>query len=97
LSGVSPGGFLVPLVSISLGCGEHAAQAISLIAQLPPTGIGGVREYGRKGAAPPWQWTGLVAAGTLPGGALGAFGARLLSDGSLSGRAGVRGSLTKRR
>ncbi len=45
LLGVSPGGGLVVFSVLLLGVEQHVAQGISLIAQIPPTSISGVRRY----------------------------------------------------
>lgn len=49
LLGVSSGGILVPGVALVLGLDQHRAQAVSLVAQLLPTGLPGAVEYHRKG------------------------------------------------
>ena len=43
LLGVSPGGALVVLSVLLLGAEQHVAQGMSLIAQVPPTSIAGIR------------------------------------------------------
>jgi len=80
LLGVSPGGILVPAVCITLGVDQHVAQGISLVAQIPPTGLGGVSEYRRRGQAIPVKWVGLLSVGFIVGGAFGALAAGSLSD-----------------
>jgi uncharacterized membrane protein YfcA len=45
LCGVSPGGALVVLSAGLLGAEQHVAQGISLIAQIPPTGLSGIKRY----------------------------------------------------
>ena len=49
LLGVSPGGILVPAISILLPYSQHVAQGISLVAQAPPTSIAGLSAYSRSG------------------------------------------------
>jgi uncharacterized membrane protein YfcA len=83
LLGVSPGGSLVPAVCITLGVDQHVAQGISLVAQIPPTGLSGVSEYRRRGQAVPVQWVVALSIGFVIGGALGAVGAGGLSDRAL--------------
>jgi len=83
LLGVSPGGILVPAVCITLDVDQHVAQGISLVAQIPPTGLGGVSEYRRRGQAVLVEWVVALSAGFLVGGALGAIMAGGLSDHTL--------------
>jgi uncharacterized protein len=83
LLGVSPGGILVPAVCITLSVDQHVAQGISLVAQIPPTGLSGVSEYRRRGQAVPVQWVVALSIGFVIGGALGAVGAGGLSDRAL--------------
>ena len=83
LLGVSPGGILVPAACITLGVDQHIAQGISLIAQIPPTGLSGVSEYRRRGQAVPVEWVVALSVGFIIGGALGAIGAGGLSDRAL--------------
>jgi uncharacterized membrane protein YfcA len=45
LLGVSPGGGLVVSANLLLGSEQHVAQGISLLAQIPPTGLSGVKRY----------------------------------------------------
>ena len=49
LLGVTPGGILVPVISIFLPYSQHVAQGISLVAQAPPTSIAGLSAYSRRG------------------------------------------------
>jgi uncharacterized protein len=83
LLGVSPGGILVPAACITLGVDQHIAQGISLVAQIPPTGLSGVSEYRRRGQAVPAAWVVALSIGFIIGGALGAMGAGSLSDRAL--------------
>jgi uncharacterized protein len=83
LLGVSPGGILVPAVCITLGVDQHVAQGISLVAQIPPTGLGGVSEYRRRGQAVPVAWVVALSAGFVVGGAFGAIAAGGLSGHTL--------------
>lgn len=53
LLGVSPGGGLVIFSMILLGAEQHAAQGISLVAQIPPTSISGIRRYWQSGGRSP--------------------------------------------
>jgi len=79
LLGVSPGGILVPAVCMTLGVDQLVAQGVSLVAQVPPTGLHGIAEYRRCGQAVPIKWVALLGAGFLAGGACGASAAGLLS------------------
>jgi uncharacterized protein len=80
LLGVSPGGILVPAVCMTLGINQHVAQGVSLVAQIAPTGLGGVAEYRRRGQGVPMPWIALLSAGFIAGGACGAVVAGSLSD-----------------
>jgi uncharacterized membrane protein YfcA len=80
LLGVSPGGILVPAVCMTLGVDQHVAQGVSLVAQIAPTGFGGVSEYRRRGQGVPMLWIALLSTGFIAGGACGAVAAGSLSD-----------------
>jgi uncharacterized membrane protein YfcA len=45
LPGVSPGGILVPVISLLLPLPQHVVQGISLIVQAPPSGLSGITIY----------------------------------------------------
>ena len=83
LLGVSPGGALVVFSVLLLGVGQHAAQGISLIAQVAPTGAAGLRPYWNKTGRPPLRWLLILAAGFLVGGVAGAFAAGGVPDRAL--------------
>lgn len=72
LCGVSPGGALVVLSAGLLGAEQHVAQGISLMAQIPPTGLSGIRRYREEGRAAPLRWLLWLTAGFLLGGVAGA-------------------------
>jgi uncharacterized protein len=72
LLGVSSGGILVPGLALVLGMNQHRAQAVSLVAQLLPTGLPGVIEYHRKGHQLHSRPVLLAAAGFLVGAFAGA-------------------------
>jgi uncharacterized membrane protein YfcA len=80
LLGVSPGGILVPAICMMLGVDQHVAQGVSLVAQIPPTGLGGVSQYRRRGQGVPARWIALLSMGFIAGGAFGAVAAGSLSD-----------------
>ena len=80
LLGVSPGGALVVFSVLLLGVGQHAAQGISLIAQVAPTGAAGLKPYWRNARRPPWRWLVILAAGFLVGGVAGAYAAGGVPD-----------------
>jgi uncharacterized membrane protein YfcA len=80
LLGVSPGGILVPAICMALGVDQHVAQGMSLVAQIPPTGLSGVSEYRRRGQGVPMQWIALLSIGFIAGGAFGALAAGSISD-----------------
>ena len=50
LLGVSPGGGLVVFSVLLLGAEQHAAQGISLVAQIPPTSLAAINMYQRATA-----------------------------------------------
>jgi uncharacterized membrane protein YfcA len=79
-SGTSPGGGLVIFSVLLLGAEQHVAQGTSLITQLPPTGLAGVRRYWQSGNRSPLQWIAWIALGFLIGGAAGGYAATLVSD-----------------
>lgn len=80
LLGVSPGGGLVVFSTLFLGCGQHVAQGVSLIAQVAPAGIFGIRRYREKGVTAPLRWLGLLTIGVLAGGIGGALAASHVSS-----------------
>jgi len=83
LLGVSPGGGLVVLSVLLLGAGQHVAQGISLVAQVPPTGLTGIRRYWQSGNRTPPRWIVLLAIGFVGGGAAGALAANHVSEPAL--------------
>ena len=46
--GVTAAAILVPLLILILGKDQHVAQGISLVAQVVPTSLSGVRNYNRE-------------------------------------------------
>jgi uncharacterized membrane protein YfcA len=84
LLGVSPGGILVPIAILVLGCEQHVAQGISLIAQIPPTGVSGIRRYRERGSRTPIRWLVFLAIGFLAGGVGGALFAGRISSTALN-------------
>jgi uncharacterized protein len=83
LLGVSPGGGLTVFSVLLLGVEQHVAQGISLIAQIPPTSLAGIRRYREKGGHSPLRWLILLAAGFVAGGIAGAYGAGFVSGKAL--------------
>jgi uncharacterized protein len=79
LLGVSPGGGLVVFSVLMLGAEQHVAQGVSLVAQVPPTSLSGVRQYWRRGQRSPLIWFVLLGAGFLVGGVAGAKAAATAS------------------
>lgn len=75
LLGVSPGGGLVVFSNLLLGSEQHVAQGISLVAQIPPTSVSGIRRYWEKGSRSPIDWLLWLSIGFLVGGVAGAFAA----------------------
>jgi len=45
LLGISPGSALVVLLVLLLGCDQHVAWGLSLVAQIPPTSLSGIERY----------------------------------------------------
>jgi uncharacterized membrane protein YfcA len=80
LLGVSPGGGLVVFSNLLLGSEQHVAQGISLVAQIPPTSVSGIRRYWEKGSRCPTRWLVLLTIGFLIGGVVGAFAAGSVSS-----------------
>lgn len=78
--GTSPGGGLVIFCVLLLGAEQHVAQGTSLIAQVPPTGLAGVRRYWRNGNRSPLRWIVWIGVGFLIGGAGGGYAAAVVSD-----------------
>jgi uncharacterized protein len=83
LLGVSPGGGLVVFSVLLLGAEQHVAQGISLVAQIPPTSLSGIKRYREKGGRSPLRWLVLLAIGFLVGGVAGAVAANLVSSSAL--------------
>jgi uncharacterized membrane protein YfcA len=79
LLGVSPGGGLVVFSVLLLGAEQHVAQGISLVAQIPPTSLAGIKRYWEQGSRSPLRWLVLLALGFVGGGIIGAFAADLVS------------------
>ena len=79
LLGVSPGGGLVVFSVLLLGVEQHAAQGVSLVAQVFPTSLSGIRNYWRRGHRASFMWLVLLGGGFLVGGAFGAKAAAAAS------------------
>ena len=79
LLGVSPGGGLVIFSILLLGAEQHVAQGISLIAQIFPTSISGIKRYWEKGNRTPIRWLVLMTIGFVFGGVGGALAAGSVS------------------
>jgi uncharacterized membrane protein YfcA len=56
LLGITSGGILVPLLVLLLGKDQHVAQGVSLVVQVVPTSLSGVRNYQRSGHHVPPRW-----------------------------------------
>jgi uncharacterized protein len=80
LLGVSPGGGLVVSANLLLGSEQHVAQGISLFAQIPPTGLSGVKRYWEKGGRTPVNWFAHLGVGFIFGGVAGALAAGSVSS-----------------
>jgi uncharacterized membrane protein YfcA len=79
-TGTSPGGGLVIFSVLLLGAEQHLAQGTSLITQIPPTGLAGVRRYWQSGNRSPLPWIVWIGVGFLIGGAGGGYAAAAVSD-----------------
>jgi uncharacterized protein len=79
LLGVSLGGGLIVFSILLLGVEQHAAQGVSLVAQVFPTSLSGIRRYWQKGHRAPVMWLVLLGGGFLVGGAAGAKAAAVVS------------------
>jgi uncharacterized protein len=80
LLGVSPGGILVPVISLVLGFQQRLAQAVSLVAQAPPTSLAGISSYTRRGRKTSFSTVAVVSMGFIVGGPLGAAWAKNFTD-----------------
>lgn len=79
-TGTSPGGGLVIFSVLLLGAEQHVAQGTSLITQIPPTGLAGIRRYLQSGNRSPLPWIIWIGLGFLIGGAGGGYAATAVSD-----------------
>ncbi|PDT85108.1 permease [Bradyrhizobium sp. Y36] len=79
-TGTSPGGGLVIFSVLLLGAEQHVAQGTSLIAQIPPTGLAGIRRYWQSGNRSPLPWIIWIGLGFVIGGAGGGYAATAVSD-----------------
>ncbi|HTZ56953.1 MAG TPA: sulfite exporter TauE/SafE family protein [Acidobacteriaceae bacterium] len=78
--GVSPGGILVPVISLLLPFSQHVAQGLSLIVQAPPTSASGLAAYSRKRQWPAFVPIMLISGGFIIGGPIGALIAKVCSE-----------------
>ena len=78
--GTSPGGGLVIFCVLLLGAEQHVAQGTSLITQIPPTGLAGVRRYWQNGNRSPLPWIVWIGVGFLVGGTGGGYAAAAVPD-----------------
>ena len=83
LLGVSPGGGLVVFSVLLLGAEQHVAQGISLVAQIPPTSMAGIKRYWEAGGRSRLRWLVLLTVGFVAGGIAGACGASRASSTAL--------------
>jgi uncharacterized protein len=79
LLGVSPGGGLVIFSILILGSEQHVAQGISLIAQIFPTSVSGIKRYWEHGSRCPIRWLVFLTIGFLVGSVGGASSAGRVS------------------
>ena len=78
--GVTSGGILVPLLVLVLGRDQHVAQGISLVAQILPTSLSGVRNYSQAGHRISLRSLVWLGTGFCAGGAVGALFATHVPD-----------------
>lgn len=78
--GVSPGGILVPVISLFLPFSQHVVQAVSLVAQAPPTSLAGISAYSRRGRRIDLVTVVVVSLGFVAGGPMGAAVAKGCSE-----------------
>jgi uncharacterized membrane protein YfcA len=83
LLGVSPGGALTVFSALLMGAEQHVAQGLSLIAQIPPTGLAGLRRYREAGGEIPRRWLAPLILGFVAGGFAGAAAAASVSAAAL--------------
>ena len=81
--GITSGGILVPLLVLILAKDQHVAQGISLVAQVVPTSLSGVRNYSQSGHRVSLRWLTWLAVGFALGGCVGALLATHVSDRAL--------------
>jgi uncharacterized membrane protein YfcA len=81
--GITSGGILVPLLILILGKDQHVAQGVSLLAQVVPTSLSGVRNYSQSGHRISLRWLIWLAIGFCIGGCVGALLAVHVSDRAL--------------
>jgi len=81
--GVTSGGVLVPLLVLLLGKDQHVAQGISLVAQIFPASLSGVRNYSKSGHRISMRWLVWLAVGFCIGGGIGAILATHVADHAL--------------
>jgi uncharacterized membrane protein YfcA len=81
--GITSGGILVPLLVLLLGKDQHVAQGVSLVVQVVPTSLSGVRNYSRQGHRITLRWLIWLAFGFAVGGCIGALLASHVSDHAL--------------
>ncbi len=78
--GVSPGGILVPDITLLLPFSQHVAQGVSLVVQAPPTSVSSLAAYRRKGNRVAILPVLLVSLGFIGGGPIGALFAKACSE-----------------
>ena len=83
LLGVSPGGGLVVFSVLLLGAEQHVAQGTSLVAQIPPTSLSGIRRYREKGTTSPLSWLAWLSVGFLGGSIGGGYAAGFVASATL--------------
>jgi uncharacterized protein len=81
--GVSPGGILVPVISMLLPYSQHVVQGMSLLAQAPPTSMAAVSQYSRRNVRERFSSAAVICLGFVAGGPAGAWLARLCSERTL--------------
>ena len=81
--GVSPGGALTVFSALLMGAEQHVAQGLSLIAQIPPTSLAGLRRYREADGEIPRRWLAPLIPGFVAGGIVGAAAAACVAAAAL--------------
>lgn len=81
--GLGGGVLIPPLLALTLGLDQHAAQAASLAALVPPVGYPALLGYQRSGVKVPWRLVSWLVASFAVGGVMGGVSAQWIPSRSL--------------